>query len=109
MTRNEEMWSLHKAGWSVINLSTRFGLTAAHIHQIFKEPKKLERAAGIARRAGIRNELCVGVEALTQRRAAEPEFKRRMDEYLAEEVLEESAMRMIANQDYWNNQIRRRI
>ena len=103
MTRNEEMWSLRKAEWSVKDIAAKFNLSTTRIHQIFKEPKKLERAAGIARRAGIRNELCVGVEALTQRRAAEPEFKRRMDEYLAEEVLEEAAMRMTANQDYWRN------
>ena len=103
MTRNEEMWSLHKTGWSVKELSIRFGLEVSGIYRIFKEPKKLERVRFIASRTGIRDELCVGVEALTQRRAAEPEFKRRMDEYLAEEVLEEAAMRMTANQDYWRN------
>ena len=103
MTRNEEMWSLHKTGWSVSELSTRFGLTTTRIYQIFKEPKKLERAAGIARRAGIRDELCVGVEALTLRRAAEPEFKSRMDEYLAKETGKEFLMRRRANPDCWQN------
>ena len=103
MTRNEEMWSLHKTGWSVNDISIRFGLGLSTIYKIFKEPRKLERAQGLADRAGIRSELCVGVEALTLRRTAEPEFKRLMDEYMAEETHEEAAMRMIANQDYWPN------
>jgi len=109
VTRNDEIRSLRKAEWSVKDIAAKFNLSTNRIYHILnpgiekrhKAKVKRERAEGIARRADTMDELCIGTKALVRRRYYDPEFKKRMDEYLAEETYEELMMRSRANPDYW--------
>ena len=111
MTRNDEIRSLRKAEWSVKDIAAKFNLSTNRIYHILdpgikkrhKAKVKRERAEGIARRADTMDELCVGTKALAWRRRCDPEFKKRMDEYLVEETGKEFLMRRRANPDCWQN------
>jgi len=97
----------------VKDIAIKFGISTTQIYDIlnpsvraksqakYQAKLKRERAEGIARRADTMDELCIGTKALVRRRYYDPEFKKRMDEYLAEETYEELMMRSRANPDYW--------
>ncbi len=67
------------------------------------EKLELERERAIAEREQMMDDLCTGTRGLVKRRYYDPEFKKRMDEYLAEETGKEFMMRRRANPDYWQN------
>ncbi len=83
------------------DIAVKFGISTTRVYQIlnpsvrakYRAKLKRERAEGIARRADTMDELCIGTKALVRRRHYDPEFKKRLDEYLVEETHEEFMMR----------------
>ena len=67
------------------------------------EKLELERERAIAEREQMMDDLCTGTRGLVKRRYYDPEFKKRMDEYLAKETGKEFLMRRRANPDCWQN------